>query len=59
VRRSNPWSGAGSGDEDRQQEFADSHRPVAARHLLWQLELARLNARDVAIGRAVIDCDQR
>ena len=24
-------------------------------HLLWQLELAKLNARDLAIGRAVVD----
>src|ERR1700693_400955 len=32
----NPWSGGGSGDEDRQQEFADAtgHSPRA--HLLWQ-----------------------
>ncbi len=51
----NPWSGGGSGDEDRQQEFADSTGQSLRDHLLWQLELARLNARDVAIGRAVID----
>ncbi len=51
----NPWSGGGSGDEDRQQEFADSTGQTLREHLLWQLELARLNARDVAIGRAVVD----
>ena len=51
----NPWSGGGSGDEDRQQEFADATGQSLRDHLLWQLELARLNARDVAIGRAVID----
>jgi len=51
----NPWSGGGSGDEDRQQEFADSTGQSLRDHLLWQLELARLNSRDVAIGRAVVD----
>lgn len=50
----NPWSGA-SGDEDRQQEFADSSGQSLHDHLLWQLELARLNPRDLAIGRAVVD----
>jgi RNA polymerase sigma-54 factor len=51
----NPWSGGGSGDEDRQQEFADATGQSLREHLLWQLELARLNTRDVAIGRAVVD----
>ncbi len=50
----NPWSG-GSGDEDRQQEFADSSGQSLHDHLLWQLEFARLNPRDLAIGRAVVD----
>src|SRR3984885_5877763 len=50
----NPWSG-GSGEEDRQQEFADASGQSLHDHLLWQLELARLNPRDLAIGRAVVD----
>jgi RNA polymerase sigma-54 factor len=50
----NPWSG-GSGEDDRQQEFADASGQSLHDHLLWQLELARLNARDLAIGRAVVD----
>ncbi len=37
----NPWSG---GDDDRQQEFADSSGQSLRDHLLWQLELARLGA---------------
>src|SRR5580693_2608503 len=41
----NPWSG-GSGEDDRQQEFADASGQSLHDHLLWQLELARLNARD-------------
>jgi RNA polymerase sigma-54 factor len=48
----NPWS---SGDDDRQQEFADSSGQSLHDHLLWQLELARLAPRELAIGRAVID----
>jgi RNA polymerase sigma-54 factor len=48
----NPWSG---GDDDRQQEFADSSGQSLRDHLLWQLELVRLDARELAIGRAVID----
>jgi len=50
----NPWSG-GSGEDDRQQEFADASGQSLHDHLLWQLELARLNPRDLAIGRAVVD----
>jgi len=50
----NPWSGGG-GDDDRQQEFADSSGQSLRDHLLWQLELARLAPRELAIGRAVID----
>ena len=48
----NPWS---SGDDERQQEFADSSGQSLRDHLLWQLELARLEPRELAIGRAVID----
>jgi len=48
----NPWSG---GDDDRQQEFADSAGQTLRDHLLWQLELAHLGTRELAIGRGVID----
>jgi RNA polymerase sigma-54 factor len=48
----NPWSG---GDDDRQQEFADSAGQSLRDHLIWQLEMARLATRELAIGRAVID----
>ena len=48
----NPWSG---GDDDRQQEFADAAGQSLREHLLWQLELARLGSRELAIGRGVID----
>ncbi|HTT06910.1 MAG TPA: RNA polymerase factor sigma-54 [Steroidobacteraceae bacterium] len=51
----NPWSGGDGGDEDRQQEFADASGQSLRDHLLWQLELAHLAARELAIGRAIID----
>ncbi|HEX4052465.1 MAG TPA: RNA polymerase factor sigma-54 [Steroidobacteraceae bacterium] len=51
----NPWSSGDGGDEDRQQEFANASGPSLRDHLLWQLELAHLAARELAIGRAIID----
>ncbi|HWW21884.1 MAG TPA: RNA polymerase factor sigma-54 [Steroidobacteraceae bacterium] len=51
----NPWNNGGSSDEDRQQEVADSSGQSLRDHLQWQLELAKLNARDLSIGRAVVD----
>lgn len=45
-----PWSG-----DDRAQEFSDDRGETLQEHLSWQLELARLGAREFAIGRAIID----
>ena len=47
-----PWQG---GDDDRQQEFADASGQSLQDHLLWQLELAKLEPRDLAIARAIVD----
>src|SRR5690606_23160932 len=47
-----PWQGD---DDERQQEFSDGRGESLHDHLLWQLEMARLDARQRAIGRAVID----
>jgi len=48
-----PWS---SGDDDeRQQEFADASGQSLQEHLLWQLELARLEPRELGIARAIVD----
>jgi len=47
-----PWSGD---DEDRQQEFADSAGQSLQEYLLWQLELAKLEPRELAIARAIVD----
>ena len=48
----NPWS---PGDDDRQQDIADATGQTLREHLLWQLELPQLTAREQAIGRAIID----
>lgn len=50
----NPWS-SGAEDDERQQEFADEGGKSLHEHLLWQLELEGLPARELAVGRAVID----
>lgn len=47
-----PWN---SEDDDRQQEFQDSAGQSLQEHLTWQLELASLSPRELAIGRAIID----
>jgi len=47
-----PWSGD---DDDRQQEFADSAGQSVQEYLLWQLELAKLEPRELAIARAIVD----
>src|SRR5262245_59339807 len=46
-----PWSG----DDDRAQELSDQRGQTLQEHLLWQLELARLEPRDLALGSAIID----
>jgi RNA polymerase sigma-54 factor len=48
----NPWS---PGDDERQQEYADSADQNLREHLLWQLELAQLTPRELAIGKAIVD----
>ncbi len=47
-----PWS---SDDDDRQQEFADDSGQSLQEYLVWQLEMARLEPRDLAIARAIAD----
>jgi RNA polymerase sigma-54 factor len=48
-----PWSG--SDDDERQQEFADESGESLQEYLLNQLELARLEPRELAIARAIVD----
>jgi len=46
-----PWSG----DGDRSDEFADSAGETLRDHLLWQLEMSRLDELDRKIGAGIID----
>lgn len=47
-----PWS---ADEDERQQEFADTAGQSLQDHLLWQLELASLAPRQLAIARAIVD----
>jgi RNA polymerase sigma-54 factor len=47
-----PWSGE---DDERQQDYADDEGQSLQDHLLWQLELARLAPRELAIATAIVD----
>ncbi|MET0533683.1 MAG: RNA polymerase factor sigma-54 [Steroidobacter sp.] len=46
-----PWSG----DDDHSQDFSDARGETLQEHLTWQLEMSRLNERDMRIGAALID----
>jgi RNA polymerase sigma-54 factor len=47
-----PWN---SDDDDRQQDFADDSGQSLQEHLVWQLEMAKLEPRALAIARAIAD----
>jgi RNA polymerase sigma-54 factor len=48
----NPWD---PGDDERAQEFTAPGGRTLREHLLWQLDLQHLSAREQTIGRALID----
>ncbi len=47
-----PWN---ADEDERQQEYADDAGQSLQDHLLWQLELASLAPRELAIARAIVD----
>ena len=56
VHGAGPAEGAWNSDDDeRQQDYADDSGQSLQEHLLWQLELARLDPRELAIARAIVD----
>ena len=58
-----PWAesstpsgdGRGPDDDDRPLEFTDERERDLHQHLVWQLEVSRLDPREVWIGEALVD----
>jgi len=63
VEMEDPWADsttpAGDGraqdDDDRPLEFTDASERDLHQHLIWQLEVSRLDPRQVWIGEAIVD----
>ncbi len=63
VEMEDPWSesstpsgdGRAQDDDDRPLEFADDQERNLHQHLIWQLEVSRLDPREVWIGEALVD----
>jgi RNA polymerase sigma-54 factor len=63
VEMEDPWSGSstpsGDGraqdDDDRPLEFSDDRDRNLHQHLIWQLEVSRLDPREVWIGEGLVD----
>ncbi len=63
VEMEDPWAEAstpsGEGrapdDDDRQLEFTDDREHGLHQHLIWQLEVSRLDPRQVWIGEGIVD----
>ena len=63
VEMEDPWAesstpsgdGARSDDDDRVLEFSDSRDNDLHQHLTWQLEVSRLDPRQLWIGEAIVD----
>ena len=50
-----PANGRAQDDDDRPLEFADERGRDLHQHLIWQLEISKLDPRQVWIGEAIID----
>jgi RNA polymerase sigma-54 factor len=63
VEMEDPWSesstpsgeGRAPDDDDRPLEFSDERGRDLHQHLIWQLEVSPLDARQVWIGEAIVD----
>jgi RNA polymerase sigma-54 factor len=63
VEMEDPWSesstpsgdGRAQDDDDRPLEFSDDRERNLHQHLIWQLEVSRLDPREVWIGEALVD----
>ena len=63
VEMEDPWAesstpsgdGARSDDDDRPLEFTDERGNDLHQHLIWQLEVSKLDPRQLWIGEAIVD----
>lgn len=63
VEMEDPWAesstpsgdGARADDDDRPLEFSDDRGNDLHQHLVWQLEISKLDPRQVWIGEAIVD----
>ena len=63
VEMEDPWAdsstpsgdGRAQDDDDRPLEFTDERERDLHQHLIWQLEVSRLDPRQVWIGEAIVD----
>jgi RNA polymerase sigma-54 factor len=63
VEMEDPWAetstpsgdGARADDDDRPLEFSDDRGRDLHQHLVWQLEVSKLDPRQVWIGEAIVD----
>ena len=63
VEMEDPWAesstpsgdGRAQDDDDRPLEFSDERERDLHQHLVWQLEVSRLDPRQVWIGEAIVD----
>jgi len=63
VEMEDPWAesstpsgdGRAQDDDDRSLEFTDERERDLHQHLIWQLEVSRLDPRQVWIGEAIVD----
>jgi RNA polymerase sigma-54 factor len=63
VEMEDPWAesstpsgdGRAQDDDDRPLEFGDERERDLHQHLVWQLEVSRLDPREVWIGEALVD----
>jgi len=63
VEMEDPWAetstasgeGRAPNDDDRPLEFTDEREHGLHQHLIWQLEVSRLDPRQVWIGEAIVD----
>jgi len=63
VEMEDPWAesstpsgdGRAQDDDDRALEFTDERERDLHQHLIWQLEVSRLDPRQVWIGEAIVD----